>query len=176
MPSFGGGDDPWVEVIWTPTFRDVRRSFATALRGRAYAIGAGAVALLAVVATVLRSTVTEDGISVDLLALLLAAPLVLPLAAVPPFVSLLLSCVQPSLRATETLRVDRTGFTFTTPTRTQTILWKDVRRVRDGDDIAVVVAGSGRRTLAAPVPMRVLPAAERTTIRALIAEHVSRSG
>ncbi len=56
MPSYGGGDDPWVEVIWTPTRRDTRRSLATALCARTFAVATGAVNLLAIVAAVLLAT------------------------------------------------------------------------------------------------------------------------
>jgi hypothetical protein len=171
MPSYGGGDDAWVEVIWTPTRRDIRRSVAAALRNPVCAVAAGIVLLLGVVATVVCTTETEEAFLVPWIFLPPALFVAAYLMALPHVAGWLVWYVQRSARLTETLRADLSGVRFTTMRATRTIPWREVRRVRETDELMVLVARRGLRTLAAPIPMRVLPLEERTTIRALIAEN-----
>ncbi|WP_277211234.1 YcxB family protein [Isoptericola croceus] len=179
MPSHGDGDDPWVEIIWTPTLRDTRELYATMVpwRGRVLAVVAGIVMLLAVVATVPLTTTTEDETVINLIVLLPASLVVAYLAfvaALPHFIGALMWQLQPSLRSTETLRIDGVAVTSTTPRKTVTIPWQEVRRVRDHDQLVVLFTGRGRRALAVPIPLRVLPPDQRTTVRTLIADRGSR--
>lgn len=183
MPAAVGAVDV-VEVEWTPTRRDVRRTVVAAI-GRLMGlivpcavVGGGIVGFAGSgVAVDDLVTVTDDAYleSVCLLLVVAIVPLAVAMTlGIPHLIGAALWYLVPSARTWVTMRIDDVCIVPLSSGRGKEpwpVRWDEVRRVTEVDELLVLVARRGLRKVAVAVPLRVLTLAERTAVRGFVARN-----
>lgn len=144
----------------------------TCLGRTRYAVLAGAVVALGVLATVLGITTTDEGISVPAVWLPFSLVSALLFLLVPRYVAWQAWRTNPLVRLRERVRVDSTGVTSTSELATTRLAWAAIKVAYETDRFFALASKKGSGAVVLVVPKDDLRHDELVTARALILENV----